>query len=594
MRLKPFVRLMLILLVASLWLMIGIGIQAQTSCANTDNNLLTNCGFEDGFRTVAGTSSRSVAVDWEAWNAPRTADMSDFQNVQPDYFASSAAAAQGAIPRNREGGSDAQVYFSFFATHDAGIYQQVSGIEVGTELRFSIYGYVVSTSLDDLNISENPGGVSLSVGIDPTGGTDPLADTVIYSELAIFYDSFRQYNIIATAKSETVTVFVRTRISEPVQYTYVYLDDAVLEVTPESQTPTDEPTDEPTDVPTEAPTATDEPTDVPTDVPTATDEPTDAPTEDTSSQVTEEATPTQEGGEATDEPTDDPTDEPTDDSGDTLPTATSIDDPTDDPNTADGDPTDTPNVGGSFRDTFPATIDHTVQRGDTVSGLATRYGSSIEAIQEANGLDESYLIFRGQGLIIPVRVAAVTETPSPTPVVVTVVVTVETTPEQTTGTGGATDGATSGTSTYTVAPGDNLSNIARRFNTTVGTLVQLNGIANPNRIFVGQQLRLPGATGGANTDIAPTSPPSPTEVPAEPTEEATEEVVEVQATVPNIIPTQSTGSSGADTPSTYVVQPGDNLYRIAIRFGVSLGDLGEANNITNYNLIFVGQVLQIP
>lgn len=45
---------------------------------------------------------------------------------------------------------------------------------------------------------------------------------------------------------------------------------------------------------------------------------------------------------------------------------------------------------------------------------------------------------------------------------------------------------------------------------------------------------------------------------------------------------------------TYVVQPGDNLYRIALRFGVPLSSLAAANGITNYNYIYVGQVLHIP
>ncbi|MDQ7026076.1 MAG: LysM peptidoglycan-binding domain-containing protein [Anaerolineae bacterium] len=590
MKLKSLFRLTAILLVTSLWFGIGFGVQAQTSCDSETGNLLTNCGFEDGFRTVAGSNPRSVATGWEPWNAARTADMPTFQNTQPTYFASSNAASQGAVPRNREGGADSQVYFSFFETHDAGVYQQVTGIDVGAELRFSIYGYVFSSTLDDLNISENPGGVAFRVGIDPKGGTDPLASSVRYSEPAIFYDSFRQYSIITTAESDTVTVFVRTTVSEPVQFSYVYLDDAVLEVTPESQPPaeTEEPTDEPTAIPT----------DVPTKVPT--DEPTDELTADTPSQVTdeptEEPTPTIEGTEEpTDVPTTEPTVEPTDEPTPTieptqapvLPTATEIG--------ADSTPDNvvTSEPGGEdvpISEAFPGRIIHTVQRGDTVGELATRYGSSLNAIQQANGLDDSFLIFRGQGLIIPIRIVPATETPSPTPIVVVVTATSATTTDTgtTNGSGGA--GVTPNANTYIVQPGDYLSSIARRFNTTVGTLIQLNGIANPNRILVGQELRLPG-TGGATTDAVPTSPPvQPTTVPAQPTE------VQQQPTAPSIIPTQATGTGGSTipAPATYVVQPGDNLYRIAIRFNVSLADLGTANNITNFNLIFVGQVLQIP
>src|SRR5258706_422520 len=53
-------------------------------------------------------------------------------------------------------------------------------------------------------------------------------------------------------------------------------------------------------------------------------------------------------------------------------------------------------------------------------------------------------------------------------------------------------------------------------------------------------------------------------------------------------------TSFAQTSGTYIVQPGDNLFRISLRFGVSVAELAQANNISNANLIFVGQVLQIP
>ncbi len=53
---------------------------------------------------------------------------------------------------------------------------------------------------------------------------------------------------------------------------------------------------------------------------------------------------------------------------------------------------------------------------------------------------------------------------------------------------------------YTVRAGDTLSSIARRYNTTVYTLMQLNRIQNPNRIYVGQRLRVPAPAGGTQTN----------------------------------------------------------------------------------------------
>ena len=61
------------------------------------------------------------------------------------------------------------------------------------------------------------------------------------------------------------------------------------------------------------------------------------------------------------------------------------------------------------------------------------------------------------------------------------------------------------TTIYIVRQGDTLGRIAQRFNTTVYTLMQLNGIRNPNLIYIGQRLRVPvpssGGTGTASNPV---------------------------------------------------------------------------------------------
>lgn len=110
---------------------------------------------------------------------------------------------------------------------------------------------------------------------------------------------------------------------------------------------------------------------------------------------------------------------------------------------------------------------------------------------------------------------------------------------------------------YRVQPGDTLYRIATRYGTTVTAIVQANNIANPNLIYVGQILEIPD---GSSPN--PTPPPGP-------------------------VPTPGPGT-------TYVVQPGDTLFRIAIRFGTTVSAIAQANGITNINLIYVGQRLIIP
>jgi LysM repeat protein len=58
------------------------------------------------------------------------------------------------------------------------------------------------------------------------------------------------------------------------------------------------------------------------------------------------------------------------------------------------------------------------------------------------------------------------------------------------------------------------------------------------------------------------------------------------------VPTTGTQATAGHT--TYVVQPGDNLFRISLRFGRTMDAIAAANGITNYALIFVGQTLIIP
>ena len=492
--------------------------------AQDTENLLTNGGFEGNFTIYDGEQPRQVADGWTAWHVPATEDMPTFQNRAPKY---QEVAPDSSRIRT---GNNAQLYFSFFETHEGGIYQQVTNVESGTEYRFSIYAHVWSSTFSDVDLSEDPGDVALRVGIDPTGGTDGASDDIIWSTPAIFYDTYRQYSVIATAESSSITVFVHSTVGRPAPSSYVYLDDAVLESTEKAEAPTTAPTTVPTSNPTQAPTQADSgigdstPTlEVLAPTNTALPSATPAP-----------ATPTQQTS--------------------IVPTATQV-------QSQNGNSGGTPTR--PISDDFPGTIIHTVRRGDTVSRIALLYGSATQAIISANALNESALIYVGQGLVVPVRIAdPATVTPTSTNVVIVITATQAAAPIPTPN---ASDGR------YTVLPGDTLNKIAVQFNTTVGALVQLNGIANANRIFSGQVLTIPVATGNTGGTVAPTTAPT-------------------TAPQPNIIPTPTP----LPTQQTYTVVPGDTLFSLALRFGVNIVNLASENNITNYNIIFIGQVLRIP
>jgi LysM repeat protein len=115
------------------------------------------------------------------------------------------------------------------------------------------------------------------------------------------------------------------------------------------------------------------------------------------------------------------------------------------------------------------------------------------------------------------------------------------------GSGQTTEGA------YVVAKGDTLSLIAKRFGISLAELQKLNGITNPDQIAVGQKLRVPAATSGGGS-----------------------------------------ATSTAGQGKTYVVQQGDTLFKIALRFGVTVAALQSANNISDPNKVYPGQVLKMP
>lgn len=99
---------------------------------------------------------------------------------------------------------------------------------------------------------------------------------------------------------------------------------------------------------------------------------------------------------------------------------------------------------------------YTVKSGDTLSGIAAKYGTTYQKIAADNGIKNPNLIYPGQVLTI--------------------------------NTGSGT--STSTNAYYTVKSGDTLSEIAEKYNTSVRRLVELNNIKNANLIYPGQKLRV--------------------------------------------------------------------------------------------------------
>jgi LysM repeat protein len=130
---------------------------------------------------------------------------------------------------------------------------------------------------------------------------------------------------------------------------------------------------------------------------------------------------------------------------------------------------------------------YVVSRGDTLYSIARRYGTSVQAIMNANGLRNGNFIWVGQRLTIPGASSGGSSSG-----------------------GGSTQGGgtipASG-SVHVVSRGETVASIARRYGTTVAAIATLNGLRNPSLIYVGQRLNIPtggssSSSGGGTTPVA--------------------------------------------------------------------------------------------
>jgi len=184
-------------------------------------------------------------------------------------------------------------------------------------------------------------------------------------------------------------------------------------------------------------------------------------------------------------------------------------------------------------------IVHVVRWGENLIYIAGQYGTSVQAIMNANGLGNPNRIYAGQRLLIPGTA------PAPAPTCGQV---------------------------YVIQAGDTLSGIAYRFGISMYALVQANGIVNPNSIYYGQQLKVP-----CSPCTVPQQCPQPAPQPKPPKPKPAQ-------------PKPAQPGAGW----WYVVQPGDTLAKLSWRYGVKMWDIVHANNLPNPNLICVGQNLFVP
>jgi LysM repeat protein len=195
-----------------------------------------------------------------------------------------------------------------------------------------------------------------------------------------------------------------------------------------------------------------------------------------------------------------------------------------------------------------ATVVYVVKPGDTLRSIAAANGTTISAIVRANNLANPDVIYPGQRLTIPVRGGAAPgptrSVPAPAPVPTA-----------------APKPIAGGSVYHTVKLGDTLEKIARAYGTTAAAIGAANGMTNPDLIWVGQKLLIPGARQPGAPAPQATVKPQPQPAPAR--------------------------------QQVYVVRAGETLSQIAKRYGTTVAAIMAANDLPSADKISVGQRLII-
>jgi LysM repeat protein len=132
------------------------------------------------------------------------------------------------------------------------------------------------------------------------------------------------------------------------------------------------------------------------------------------------------------------------------------------------------------------------------------------------------------------------------------------------GSGGSSSsggGSSGGGSVYVVRRGDTLYSIARRYSTSVQAIVNANGLRNASFIYSGQRLTIPGSGGSSSSGSGTSS---------------------------------RGGGAAPSSGAVHVVRRGETVSSIAWRYGTSVAAIASANGLRNPSLIYVGQRLTIP
>jgi hypothetical protein len=149
-------------------------------------------------------------------------------------------------------------------------------VPAGAVVTLSAWGQAWSSDKDDSKVSNN-GVYELSVGIDPTGGTDFNSSNIVWSPRNGTLDQWVELKVQAKAQAGQVTIYLRGDAAYRLKHNDAYFDDVCLTYVAPTPRPTARPQATDTPAPTDTPEPTTAPESTPTEEPSPTPEPTATP-----------------------------------------------------------------------------------------------------------------------------------------------------------------------------------------------------------------------------------------------------------------------------------------------------------------------------